>query len=613
MCGIVGIVGEITKKEYVLRKMNDKIIHRGPDDEGVFLDDGVALGMRRLSIIDIEHGKQPITTTDGNFTIVFNGEIYNYKILRAELEAMGIVFQTNSDTEAILLMFQKFGPTMVTRLRGMFAFAIYDKTKKSLFIARDYFGIKPLYYLKQEGKILAFGSEIKSILEHPSYSREINHEAALNYLSFQYNPTDETFFKNIYKLAPGSTLLIDLATGNFKEEKYWDFKIEPNQESNSSVEKKIESAMNGSVAAHMIADVPVGSFLSGGIDSGMIATYAAREAAKTGRTLSTFTIGSDQADEWSAAREVADVIKSDHQEINLDWKEYFSTLPKIAYHFDEPVADPSAVALYFLAREARKKVKVVLSGEGADELFGGYNIYLEPYARRSLQKVPLFIRKAASWFARKIPISFPGKNYLKRSVERLEDWYIGNATIWSRNEARVLWRGKPFSPSHPVEDYAKGAHSDSAKMQLVDINTWLVGDILAKADKMTMAHSLEARVPFLDIEVSKIASQLTDSQKWHNGQTKYLLREAAKSVIPETTRKRKKLGFPTPLKSMIAAHQSEIEKAILENSYLAKNLDQTIVKKVLEDHATGRRDNSRKIFALLMLAIWHETFFNNAK
>ncbi len=609
MCGIVGIVGTISHKDQILKKMNDKIIHRGPDDEGFFCDDTVGLAMRRLSIIDLEHGKQPITTLDGNLTIVFNGEIYNYKILRVELEKIGVTFQTHSDTEVILMMYQKYGPTMVSRLRGMFAFAIHNKEKNTVFIARDYFGIKPLYYLNKGNKILAFGSEIKSILEHPAYTREINDEATFNYLSFQYNPLNETFFKNIFKLTPGHYLEINAATGKFKDTEYWSFKIASHSESKDLLEKKIESTMKDSVSVHMIADVPVGSFLSGGIDSGIIATYAARVTAKTHRTLSTFTIGSDQADEWARAREVADVIKSDHTEIKLDWQDYFTSLPKIAWHFDEPVADPSAVALYFLAREARKKVKVVLSGEGADELFGGYNIYLEPYARRRLQRIPTFLRSLGSSIAQKIPRAFPGKMYLKRSVERLEDWYIGNATIFTQNEARALWQGTSFNEVNPVHEFSKPEHSDSVNMQLVDINTWLVGDILAKADKMTMAHSLEARVPFLDIEIANSASGLTDDMKWHNGTTKYMLREAVKHIVPETTRARKKLGFPTPLKSMIAAHHSDIAKTILDNEYLNTHLDQKTVKKILDDHKANKKDSSRKIFALLMFAIWYETFF----
>jgi asparagine synthase (glutamine-hydrolysing) len=382
------------------------------------------------------------------------------------------------------------------------------------------------------------------------------------------------------------------------------------------VKKTIKDTMADSVAAHMIADVPVGSFLSGGIDSGIIATFASQniKSEVTG-PLSTFTIGFQESNEWDQARELSDAIHSDHQQIVLEWKDYFAALPTIAWHFDEPVADPSAIALYFLAREARKKVKVVLSGEGADELFGGYNIYLEPYARRKLQYIPRAIRRSLHSVITALKLSdrFPklrGVKFLERSLLTPEEWYIGNATIFTKKEIQTLWTAAPL-PSFDVRHYYKkvGQYSDSVKMQYIDINTWLKGDILAKADKMSMANSLEVRVPFLDKEVAAVAATLTDDMKWHDNETKSLLRASIKEVIPESTRLRKKLGFPTPIHSMITAHYQDIETLIMHNPYLKDHCSMDYIQQLLSDHQNVKSPAARKIFALLMFSIWYEQYF----
>ena len=610
MCGIVGIVGNFNNREKVLHEMNNLIVHRGPDDEGFFYAANVALAMRRLSIIDLKSGKQPITSTDGDYTIIFNGEIYNYQILRKELEEAGFTFQTKTDTEVILNLYIKDKELMLPKLRGMFAFAIFDKKENSLFIARDYFGIKPLYYIKQDNGISAFGSEIKSLLRHPLYKKEINDEAVYNYLFFQYNSLPETFFKNIFKLDPGHYLKINLANQSFVEKKYWEFKFTPEEIKLERGKDALKNILTDSVSAHMIADVPVGSFLSGGIDSGIIASLASQIKKKSGEKLSTFTIGFKEDNEWNEARQMSEYIASDHQEIILDWKEYFGILPKIAWHFDEPVADPSAVNIFFLAREARKKVKVVLSGEGADELFGGYNIYSEPFDRKRLQIIPVFIRKFLLVLLNKISPNIRGRKFLERSLEKTEDWYIGSASIFKQNEVNEIWRGKKLDRLDLSTYYNKvKSFSDSSKMQYVDINTWLIGDILAKADKMTMANSLELRVPFLDIEISNFASKLKDEMKWHNGETKYLLREATRNIVPEPTRRRKKLGFPTPVESMIKDHFVEVEKIISDNTYLRKNLNLDLIRETLFNPKEPIKKNSRKIFALLMFAIWYQEFF----
>lgn len=620
MCGIAGVIGEKTKnKEAIIKEMTDCIAHRGPDDDGFYNDEKVGLGMRRLSIIDLKSGKQPIESKDGSSLIFFNGEIYNYKALREELAKKGYDFKTNTDTEVILHLYEDEGEKMLTKLRGMFAFCVYDKGRDSLFIARDYFGIKPLYYFIKDGEIAAFASEIKSLLLHPEYKMEVNDEAIFNYLSFQYNPLKETMFKNIYKLDPGSFLKINLKDGKFKEERYWSFGFA--QDEKMDEEKggeELLKKLEDSVRHHMVSDVPVGSFLSGGIDSAIIAALMkkAGDANSNDKNNSTFTVGFKDLSEGREAKITSDNLQTDHTEIMVSPEEYFEALPKIVWHFDEPVADPSAVGLYFLAKEARKKVKVVLSGEGADELFGGYNIYLEPLSlpRLWMKFVPKFLINAIFKPILGIKFNFKGKNYLKRYFSKLEDWYIGNASIFKNDEIKKIWKGSPYRKFDLGNYYRKAASlSDSTKMQSIDINTWLIGDILSKADKMTMANSLELRVPFLDIKIAEFASKLPDRFKFRRGVTKYLLRESVKGIVPEATRNRKKLGFPIPLRHWLTREKDGIYNRIISNSYIRKNMNAVEIEKLIKDHVDGRSDSSRKIYLLLMLAIWHEIFFESKK
>jgi len=604
MCGIAGIINlKSGEQDEVIKSMTKAIFHRGPDDDGYFVGENVALGMRRLSIIDINHGKQPVETPDKDLLIFFNGEIYNYKELKKDLIKHGFKFQTESDTEVVLMMYKFYGKESFTKLRGMFAFSIYDKVKQEVVVVRDFFGIKPLYYFK-ENNSLAFSSEIKSFLSIPGFKPEVNDSAVYNYLSYQYNPLEETFFKGVYKLLPAHFMTVDLKSGNTKIEKYWQFSFKPNEDLDiEETKKKILSTMEDSVAHHMIADVPVGSFLSGGIDSSIIATLMQKVRGE--KKVKTFTVGFESLSEGKEALETSEPLGTDHKEIIVGSEEYFTELKKAIWHFDEPVADPSAMGLYFLAREARKEVKVVLSGEGSDELFGGYNIYLEPFARGKITWIPRSILKAIL----SIPINFRGKNYLTRASEKLEDWYIGNASIFKEKEVKKIWRGGPENRLSLNNLYkeVKGS-SDSVKMQYIDINTWLVGDILAKADKMTMAHSLELRVPFLDMEVAKLAETLPDKFKWNKGVTKYLLREAFKSVLPESVRNRRKLGFPTPVKDWFDESRGDLYESILENEYIKSHLDVGEISGLIKDHVSKKVDNSRKIYILLALSIWYNTF-----
>lgn len=607
MCGITGITDkQVEKHEEAIQKMTKSIAHRGPDDDGFFVDEYVALGMRRLAIIDLEHGRQPISSADERYLIFFNGEIYNYKELKRELSEY--TFKTESDTEVVLAGFLKWGAEgVLPRLRGMFALSIYDTVEHKLIVARDPFGIKPLYYWKKENRIVAFSSEVKSFLTLKGFKPEVNDAAVVNFLSYQYNPLSETFFKNVFKLPPAHFCSIDLKTGAYSLHKYYQFQFSPEDSlSEEKVRSKILETIEDSVEHHMIADVPVGSFLSGGIDSSIIATLMQKIRGE--KKIKTFTVGFTSLSEGKEAKETAEPLGTDHLEIAVSAEEYFEALPKAVYHFDEPVADPSAIGLYFLAQEARKHVKVVLSGEGSDELFGGYNIYLEPFARRHVAWVPRFILKVVA------SLPFRGRNYAQRGLDKLEDWYIGNASIFKKKEVAKLWKGAPQETYSLDKIYAEvSGLSDSTKMQYVDIHTWLVGDILAKADKMTMAHSLELRVPFLDLEVARLASTLPDHFKWQKGETKYLLREAFKSLLPESTRKRKKLGFPTPVRSWFTEERGELYQRILENTYIKSHCDVGEIEKLVEKHLSGSEDNSRKIYLLLMLAIWYDTFIGNSK
>ncbi len=638
MCGITGLLGNKEQTSKLIDQMVDVITHRGPDDRGTLSTDKFAFGMRRLSIIDISHGHQPIWNEDETVCVVFNGEIYNYRELRPELIALGHRFKTESDTEGLVHLYEQYGTDMLKKLRGMFGFCIYDSKKQELFIARDFFGIKPIYYRveadssNKKSKFVSFGSEIKSLLEDTSFKREINDEALLNYLSFQYNPLEETFFKGIFKLQPGHFIRVNLNDQSFKIEKYWSYEFENNNITSSNtkhstneseINSKVREVVEDSVAHHMISDVPVGSFLSGGVDSGIIVSTMQRLRKKLGQqSVSTFTIGFDHVSEHSEARQVSNAQQTDHTEVLVNFDEYFKELSKIAWYFDEPVADPSAVALYFLAREARKKVKVVLSGEGADELFGGYNIYREPFATQKIAALPSWVKRYILSPIVKLPFQMYGFNYIRRALTRLEDRYIGNAKIFENNEIEKLVQNSSTStythtdihsigPKLPSlqEAYTRVQNQpDSRKMQYIDINFWLIGDILAKADKMTMAHSLELRVPFLDIEVSKISTTIDDSLKYKDGTTKYILRKAFEDILPKETATRKKLGFPTPIRNWLKERPEDVRELIVKNPLIQERFNLTYINELINDHLKGKRDTARKVYTLLMLALWYNAF-----
>jgi len=609
MCGIVGYINNNkTENEQIINQMNDAIFHRGPDGAGTFVNDHVALGMRRLAIIDVAHGDQPIWNKDKTKCIFFNGEIYNYLELRSEL-LPNYEFKTNSDTETILAMYEEYGIDTPKFLRGMFVFCIYDNIKNSLFIARDHFGIKPLYYFAEENKLRSFGSEIKSILKDTRYNKRVNTNAIYTYLQYQYNPLTETFFQNIYKLNPGCHMTVDLNSSVFSIFKYYDFSFSVDKNMNlSGTTEDIKILLKDSVAHHAIAEVPVGSFLSGGIDSSINATLLTKHLNKP---IHTFTIGSKERGEFVAAKETSDMLGSNHHEIYVDKNEYMNVLSRAVYHFDEPVADPSAILLYMMAAEARKHVTVVLSGEGADEFFGGYTIYREYYDRRKLDVVPKLLRDN---ILRRLAFSnfkFFGKNYLIRYFTPLKDRYIGNAKIYTKDELEKVWAGKKVDEVFSIEYLFSKAkyYSEPMQMQYIDIHTWLIGDILAKADKMTMAHSLELRVPFLDVRVAEYAKHLPDRLKFAGHTTKYALRQAFKRLVPRSTSKRRKLGFPTALAGWLHDDITEFENKLIGGEFASSFVKKDEIAKLLSIHKAGTVDTSRKLFALYMLELWHEAFF----
>ena len=606
MCGICGFTGNLENKAVVLNNMMNKIIHRGPDSGGQHIDDGIALGFRRLSIIDLDHGSQPMYNEDGSIVITFNGEIYNHEELRADLIERGHVFSNRADTEVLIHGYEEYGEDILLKLRGMFAFVIWDKNTGALFGARDYFGIKPFYYGMINGEMV-YGSEIKSILEYPTYQKQLNEEALENYLTFQYSVLQETFFKGIYRLMPAHCFTF--REGNLNIRRYWEPKFEADE--SKSLEEWVEAidqAMQDSIKSHKISDVEVGSFLSSGVDSSYVA--ACFHGDKT------FTVGFDydKYNEIDYAKALSEKIQIQNYSKLISTKEYWESIPHIQYHMDEPLADPSAIALYFVSQTAAKHVKVSMSGEGADEFFGGYNIYREPFALEPMQKIPKALRKAMARLVSAIPFRFKGKNYIIRASKDLEERFIGNAFIFDlKGRERILKSptGRYDYKTLTAPYYEKAVRLDDVtKMQYIDMHFWLIGDILLKADKMSMAHSLEVRVPFLDKEVFEVARKLPVRYKVNGQNTKFAMRQAAHRYLPDMVAEKKKLGFPVPIRIWLREEQYYI---IVKEAFLSKAAERYFktdeLVRLLDRHKTGKEDNSRKIWTVYMFLVWYQTFF----
>lgn len=690
MCGICGFTraSGSAQDKAALKAMCDVMAHRGPDGEGRYIADGIALGHRRLSLIDLEGGGQPMvrengerasaisspavsfnhvrgnaaevsavgeagpeatTCRRGQWSIVFNGEIYNYRELREKLEALGYEFYTNSDTEVLLVGYIAFSEAILQHLRGMFAFAIYDAATRELFCARDFFGIKPFYYTMQNGQFI-FASEIKGILEHPAYVRELNEDALAHYLCFQFSALHETFFKGVYKLPQGHCLRVS-AEGTVALGRYWkpEYDFDEQRREEETVEA-IDRAMRESVRFHNVADVEVGSFLSSGIDSSYLAALLAEENPD----IKTFTVGFSEyegdRDEISWARELAGKLRVENDSKHITEEEYWNVLPLVQWHMDEPSADPSAVALYFVDQIAARRVKAVLSGEGADEFFGGYRVYQVPFANEHVGFLPPWFLQMMSRTLR--AVGQRGANYLERASERVEDWYYTNANgvaftpaerdrllsadvlkrLREANHAgggrRAIGMGPrridgssradgpdvmgmltPQQLTAPV--YEEVAQLDeTTRMQYVDLWFWLVGDILLKTDKMSMAHSLESRVPFLDREVFRLSATIPTPQKVDENQTKITLRKAAERAIPQDWAQKEKLGFPVPVVNWLREDRYYGEvKRTLTSAEAKRFFNVGKLVDLLDEHRSGKADNTRRIWIVYSFLLWYKVFF----
>ncbi len=556
-----------------------------------------------------DFGDQPMFNEEENLVLVFNGEIYNYPDLKAELIEQGHIFKSHADSEVLLHGFEQWGADIVGKLRGMFAFVIFNKFDNSIFAARDMFGIKPFYYTFM-GNSFIFGSEIKSFLDHPEFKKELNEEALAHYLSFQYSPTEETFFKDVYKLPPAH--YFTYKNGKMEKVRYFkpDFTTVPGVLDYYA--DKVNDAVRESVKAHKIADVEVGSFLSSGIDSSYIA-----EAAQVDKT---FTVGfeSEEGDRYNEihfAKQFADTIKVENISKIITPEEYWGTFPKIQYHMDEPLADPAAIALYFVSNLASKYVKVVMSGEGADELFGGYRIYQEPITVTAYDKLPFVLRRAISKVCEHLP-KIHGVNYLIRRGKTIEERFIGNANIFSKKERDGILKSEiaKNAPEPKIlcdKFYREVKDKDTiTKMQYLDINMWLMGDILLKADKTSMANSLELRVPFLDKNVMKLAQTIPLDCRVNTKTTKLALRMAAEKTLPKRTAEKDKLGFPVPIRVWLKEEQYyNTVKELFTGEAAQKYFDTKKLVALLERHKSGKEDVSRKIWTVYTFLVWYEQFF----
>lgn len=605
MCGFSGYINSKEKDSKIIKKMSEKIIHRGPDDEGIYEDNFLHIAFRRLSIIDLNNGHQPIYNEDNSLLIMFNGEIYNYKELKTDLIEKGHTFKTNTDTEVILHGYEEYKEEILNKLRGMFAFVIYNVNTQELFIGRDIFGIKPLYYTLMNDTFM-FSSEIKSFLPNPNFKKELNEKALKTYLTFQYNPLKETFFKNVYKLEPSHYLIYK--DGEITIKKYFTFDF-CNQEGIKHKEK-INECVSSSIDYHKISDVKTGAFLSSGMDSSYIVGVLKPDE--------TFTVGFESIgfNETNEAKELCEILNIENTSKIISPDEFFEIIPKVQYHSDEPHANLSNIPLYYLSELASKHVKVVLSGEGADELFGGYETYKESKLLKFYRILPKFIRKFIKKLALKLP-EMKGKHFLIRGGEEVEDYYIGQAFIFDNEEASNILTEK-YKTETTYQDitapYFKEVKNldDVTKKQYLDMFLWLPNDILLKADKITMANSIELRVPYLDKEVFALASKLKPKEKIKGNISKYLLRESASLKIPEKWYDMPKKGFPVPFKEYIKNEKYyNIIKEEFSQSYVKEFFNVDELMRLLDLHYKGTKETHRKIYTIYCFLLWYKEYFLN--
>lgn len=614
MCGICGFTGEIidrgAEKQTVIERMADVITHRGPDDCGYHVEDDIAMGFRRLSIIDLNEGHQPIYNEDKTLVLTFNGEIYNYRELREELIAKGHVFTTHSDSEVLIHGFEEWQEDLLNRLRGMFGFAIWNRVKKELFIARDFFGIKPMHYA-MVGDNLVYGSELKSILEFPGFEKKFNYRALDNYLSFQYAVPPETFFEGVFCLMPAHYLWY--RDGKITTTRYWESKFEPDESmTEEQAVNDIAAVFEDSVNTHKISDVEVGCFLSSGVDSSYVSTYFADQK--------TFTVGFDfglKYNEISWAQRLSEKIGVDHHYKIISSEEFWGNIKKVQYHMDQPLADPSCIALYFVSKIASEHVKVVLSGEGADELFGGYQDYNNPVVFKNYRKLPQGLRTWLKNTAQKHEKSFKGQGFVTRGELPVDEFFYGNARMFDVHQKRRLLKDpsiatNPIQMTKPLYDRVKDK-DDVTKMQYIDINLWMIGDILLKADRMSMANSLELRVPFLDKEVFKVASKIPARLRVNKTETKMALRKAAQRRMPVETAQKDKLGFPVPTRVWLKDDKYyNIVKQAFHSDIAKKFFNTDELMRYLDGHKNNIRDYSRMVWTVFIFIVWYDIYFNGA-
>ena len=604
MCGIAGfIAGHGAANAAALAPMLARIAHRGPDGQGTFVEGPAALGHCRLAIIDLEGGAQPLYSEDKNLVVVFNGEIYNYRALTAELTALGHTFATRTDTEVLLHGWEQWGRELLPRLRGMFAFALWDRRAGVLFCARDMFGIKPLYYCRCADGTLLFASEIKAFLDHPSFAKRLNAAQLPLYLSCQYSPGRDTFFAGVQKLLPGH--FFEFSDGIVRTTRWVQPAFLPGDAPVSPAE--IEEVLRGSAAAHKVADVEVAGFLSGGVDSAYLTALA--------RPARTYTISyaEPKYDESFPARALARSLGVRNRVRRISPGEFWDAVPAVQYHMDEPQSNPSSVPLYFLSQLAAEHVTVVLSGEGADEIYAGYEWYDETPLMRKYKKIPAFLRRGAAGIAKSLPY-FKGHDFIIKSSGRPEDYFIGQALVFPEKEAYSILRDKyrkgpsAHEVTKPIYDKVKDL-SELEKKQYLDLNLWLPGDILLKADKMSMAHSLELRVPYLDKLVMQEAETLPASYKIDGHDTKAVLRTAANKTLPDEWAHRPKKGFPVPIRNWLREDKYyDIVKKSFTSDAAAEYFDGNALMKLLDDHKSGAANNQRKIWTAYTFLTWHDRF-----
>lgn len=623
MCGIAGFIDNERSKEERLASLDHMcrvMVHRGPDEQGLRLIGSTGLGMRRLSIIDVADGHQPISGEDGSVTVVFNGEIYNFLELRRDLEARGHKFQTKSDTEVIVHSYEESGPAFVKQLRGMFSLAVWNEKAKSLLLARDRVGEKPLYYTTSPSGTFVFASELKALLEHPSVERHLNIDSLHAYLTLGYVPEPLSIFQSINKLPPGHTLY--LHNGQVSIEQYWDFKFDPLPlAKEDDYVTALRELLEESVKTRLVSDVPLGAFLSGGVDSSAVVAFMARHM---GRPVKTFSIGfnEDSFNELKYARLTAKKYSTDHCEFIVT-PEICGIVDELVWHFDEPFADSSAIPTYMVSKLAREHVKVVLSGDGGDELFAGYQRYLVHRSRRAFESVPRVIREDfIKPLSSRLPHGARGKNFLHNISLNPIDRYLDSVSVFTSQNRKLLctpdFLAKLKEPAFAMVQFQEHARKvksgdDLEQLLYIDSKTYLPGDILTKVDRMSMAASLEARAPLLDHHLIDFVTRIPPSLKLSGSETKHIFKRAVSNLIPEEVINRAKHGFGIPMSTWI---NQELRGRIREtlNDPVTRQrgyFENGYISMLLDEHERGRRDHSRALWALLMLELWHRTFLDS--